>query len=242
MFLNRSEYDRGPNTFSPEGRLFQVEYAIEAIKLGSTAIGIQTNEGVILAVEKRITSPLMEPTSIEKIVEIDNHIACAFSGLTADSKTLIDRARVEAQNHWFTYEEKMQIESVSAAVSNLAIQFGDSDDEVGIMSRPFGVAILFAGCDEDGAQLYHMDPSGTYLKFDAKAIGSGSEGAQQSLQEAYHRSMTLREATKSAFTILKQVMEEKLNETNVEAATVKPGEGFRLIKGEELEAIIKELD
>ena len=80
MFLNRSEYDRGPNTFSPEGRLFQVEYAIEAIKLGSTAIGIQTGEGVILAVEKRITSPLMEPTSIEKIVEIDSHIACAFSG------------------------------------------------------------------------------------------------------------------------------------------------------------------
>jgi len=80
MFLNRSEYDRGPNTFSPEGRLFQVEYAIEAIKLGSTAIGIQTSEGVILAVEKRITSPLMEPTSIEKIVEIDTHIACAFSG------------------------------------------------------------------------------------------------------------------------------------------------------------------
>ena len=81
MFLNRSEYDRGPNTFSPEGRLFQVEYAIEAIKLGSTAIGIQTSEGVILAVEKRITSPLMEPTSIEKIVEIDAHIACAFSGM-----------------------------------------------------------------------------------------------------------------------------------------------------------------
>ena len=165
MFLNRSEYDRGPNTFSPEGRLFQVsiriaysdlfyssmnscqvEYAIEAIKLGSTAIGIQTSEGVILAVEKRITSPLMEPTSIEKIVEIDSHIACAFSGLTADSKTLIDRARVESQNHWFTYDEKMQVESVAQAVSNLAIAFGDSDgDEIGMMSRPFGVAILYAG-------------------------------------------------------------------------------------------------
>merc|ERR1712079_888703 len=148
--------------------------AIEAIKLGSTAIGIQTGEGVILAVEKRITSPLMEPTSIEKIVEIDSHIACAFSGLTADSKTLIDRARVESQNHWFTYDEKMQVESVAQAVSNLAIQF--------------------AGLDDNGPQLYHMDPSGTYLQFDAKAIGSGSEGAQQSLQEAYHKSMTLKEA------------------------------------------------
>jgi len=243
MFLNRSEYDRGPNTFSPEGRLFQVEYAIEAIKLGSTAIGIQTGEGVILAVEKRITSPLMEPTSIEKIVEIDSHIACAFSGLTADSKTLIDRARVESQNHWFTYDEKMQVESVAQAVSNLAIAFGDSDgDEIGMMSRPFGVAILYAGIDENGPQLFHMDPSGTYLQFDAKAIGSGSEGAQQSLQEQYHKSITLKEATKTAFTILKQVMEEKLNETNVEAARVTREGGFQLIKGAELESIIKELE
>jgi len=242
MFLTRSEYDRGVNTFSPEGRLFQVEYAIEAIKLGSTAIGIQTSEGLVLAVEKRITSPLMEPTSIEKIVEIDSHIACAFSGLTADSKTLIDKARVECQNHWFTYDEKMQVESVAQSVSNLAIRFGDSDDDgAGAMSRPFGVALLFAGIDEDGPQLYHMDPSGTYVKFDAKAIGSGSEGAQQSLQEAYHKSMTLKEATKSAMTILKQVMEEKLNDTNVEVAIVKKETGFELVKGDALEEIIKDI-
>lgn len=145
MFLTRSEYDRGVNTFSPEGRLFQVEYAIEAIKLGSTAIGICTSEGVVLAVEKRITSPLMEPTTIEKIVEVDKHIGCAVSGLMADSRTMIDRARVEAQNHWFTYNEQMTVESCAQAVSNLAIQFGDSDDDGSAMSRPFGVAILFAG-------------------------------------------------------------------------------------------------
>ena len=228
-------------TYSPEGRLFQVEYAIEAVKLGSTAIGIQTSEGVILAVEKRITSPLMEPTSIEKIVEIDTHIACTFSGLAADSKTLIDRARVESQNHWFTYDEKMPVESVAQAVSNLAIQFGDSDDDSGVMSRPFGVAILFAGIDESGPQLFHMDPSGTYLQWDGKAIGSGSEGAQQSLQEVFHKSMTMAEATKAAFTILKQVMEEKLNETNVEAARVTKDGALQMIKGKELEEIIKEL-
>merc|ERR1712193_441267 len=212
-----------------------VEYAIEAIKLGSTAIGIQTSEGVILAVEKRITSSLMEPTSIEKIVEIDHHIACAFSGLTADSKTLIDRARVESQNHWFTYDEKMQVESVAQAVSNLAIQFGDSDDDAGVMSRPFGVALLFAGFDQNGPQLYHMDPSGTYVQFDAKAIGSGSEGAQQSLQEVYHKGMTLKEAIKSAMTILKQVMEEKLNDTNVQVATVTKDAGFKLLTGQEIQ-------
>lgn len=203
MFLTRSEYDRGVNTFSPEGRLFQVEYAIEAIKLGSTAIGIRTPEGVVMAVEKRITSPLMEPSTVEKIVEVDRHIGCATSGLMADARyviyffvlmewlmsfqfisyrTLIDRARVECQNHWFVYNERMSVESCAQAVSTLAIQFGDSADGGSAMSRPFGVAILFAGVEADDPQLWHMDPSGTYIRYDAKAIGSGSEGAQQNLQ------------------------------------------------------------
>jgi len=242
MFLTRSEYDRSVNTFSPEGRLFQVEYAIEAIKLGSTAIGIQTSEGTVLAVEKRITSPLMVPSTIEKIVEIDNHLACAFSGLTADSKMLIERARVEAQNHWFNHDRQMPVESIAQSVSNLAIQFGDSDSDGSALSRPFGVALLFAGCDPDhGSQLFHMDPSGTYVRYDAKAIGSGSEGAQQSLQEVFHKGMTLNEAIKHSMSILKQVMEEKLSETNVEVATVTKERGFQLIGGEELQNYIKDL-
>merc|ERR1712020_203717 len=242
MFLTRSEYDRSVNTFSPEGRLFQVEYAIEAIKLGSTAIGVVTAEGVVLAVEKRVTSSLMEPTTIEKIVEVDKHVAVAFSGLTADSKMLIERARVESQNHWFTHDRSMPIESIAQSVSNLAIQFGESDSEAMSLSRPFGVALLFAGFDLDhGAQLFHMDPSGTYVQFDAKAIGSGSEGAQQSLQEVYHKEMKLKEAIKNAMTILKQVMEEKLNESNVEVATVTKAEGFKLLGGPELQSYISDL-
>lgn len=241
MFLTRSEYDRGVNTFSPEGRIFQVEYAIEAIKLGSTAIGVQTSEGVVLAVEKRVTSPLIEPSSIEKILEVDSHIGCAMSGLIADSRTMIDRARVEAQNHWFTYNEKMSIESVTQAVSNLALAFGDDDADPGAMSRPFGVALLFAGIDEKGPQLFHMDPSGTFIQYDAKAIGSGSEGAQQALQEVYHKSMTLKEACKESLKILKQVMEEKLNATNVEMATVTPGKLFHMFCKEELEEIMKDI-
>ncbi|KAB7505818.1 Proteasome subunit alpha type-5, partial [Armadillidium nasatum] len=234
-------YDRGVNTFSPEGRLFQVEYAIEAIKLGSTVIGIQTNEGVVLAVEKRITSTLMIPSTLEKIVEIDKHVACGVSGLVADSRTLVDHARVECANHWFIYNEDMKVESVAQAVSNLAIRFGDSDDDGPAMSRPFGVAMLFAGVDKNGAQLYHMDPSGTYLQFGAKAIGSGSEGAQQSLQEQYHKSMTLPEALKVALSVLKQVMEEKVSGTNVEVAAVTPSKGFFRYPQAEVEAVISSL-
>ncbi len=241
MFQTRSEYNRGVNTFSPEGRLFQVEYAIEAIKLGSTAIGIQTSEGCVLAVEKRVTSPLMEVSSIEKIVEVDSHIGCAMSGLIADSRTMIDRARVEAQSHWFTYNEKMSVEAVTQAVSNLAMQFGDDDADSGAMSRPFGVALLFAGVDEKGPRLFHMDPSGTYIQYEAKAIGSGSEGAQSQLQEVYHKSMTLKEACKEALVILKQVMEEKLSSTNVEMATITREKNFVMFTKEEIEAIVAEM-
>jgi 20S proteasome subunit alpha 5 len=107
------------------------------------------------------------------------------------------------------------------------------------MSRPFGVAILFAGVDTDGTKLFHMDPSGTYVECDAKAIGSGCEGAQQALQESYHRSMTVKEAIKCTLTILKQVMEEKLSCTNVEVATITPGQGYHFYTKEEVEEAIK---
>merc|ERR1712071_332294 len=220
MFSSRSEYDRSVNSFSPEGRLFQVEYAIEAIKLGSTAVGIQTAEGVVLVVEKRITSKLIEPSSIEKVFEID-------------------KARVEAQSHWFTFNELMSVERIAQSVSNLALAFGEEGNKA--MSRPFGVSLLFAGIEPKTGcpKLFHLDPSGTYIRCDAKAIGSASEGAQGSLQDMYHKSMTLKEATKVSLTILKQVMEEKLTDTNIEICQVTTeSKKFHIFNKEEtLEAV-----
>lgn len=240
MYLMRSEYDRGVNTFSPEGRLFQVEYAIEAIKLGSTAIGIKVNDGVVLAVEKRVTSPLMVLSSLEKIVKIENHIGCAVSGLIADSRTMIDHARLEVQNHWFSYNEHMKVAAVAQSVSNQAITFGNTDSKK-TMSRPFGVAVLFGGVDEDDAHLYHMDPSGTFICYSAKAIGSGSEGAQQSLEEIYHKSMTVDDACKAALKILKDVMESQLTSTNVELATITKKDRFQMLNSEQLQSLISSL-
>jgi len=243
MFSNRSEYDRSVNSFSPEGRIFQVEYAIEAIKLGSTAIGIQTNEGVVLVVEKRMTSKLIEPSSIEKCFEIDDHVGCAMSGLTADARTMIDRARVEAQHHWFTFNEQMSVESIVQATSNLAMSFGGEAKKS--MSRPFGVSLLFAGIEPKTKQprLFHLDPSGTYIRCDAKAIGSAFEGAQGSLQDMFHKSMTLKEALKVALTILKQVMEEKLTDNNIEICTVSPGDGkFKIFNKEEMLKAVEDIN
>ncbi|KAI8904449.1 nucleophile aminohydrolase [Gorgonomyces haynaldii] len=241
MFLTRSEYDRGVNTFSPEGRLFQVEYAIEAIKQGSTAIGIQTSEGIVFAVEKRLTSTLLESSSIEKVVEIDQHIGCAMSGLIADSRTMIEHARVESQNHWFTYDEKIRVESVAQSVSDLALRFGESaGNEDALMSRPFGIALLIGGIDELGPQLYHCDPSGTMTRYDAKAIGSGSEGAQTELQEQYHKTLTLQEAVHLSLKILKSVMEEKISASNVQVATVTK-QGYKIVPEQELVPIVSSL-
>ncbi|KAK7464431.1 proteasome component pup2 [Stygiomarasmius scandens] len=239
MFLTRSEYDRGVNTFSPEGRLFQVEYAIEAIKLGSTTVGIKTPEGVIIAVEKRVQSPLLESSSIEKIMEIDSHLGCAMSGLTADARTMIDHARVTAQNHAFTYDEKIKVESVTQAVCDLALRFGESvHDEDAMMSRPFGVALLIAGVDELGPQLFHTDPSGTFVRYNAKAIGSGSEAAQAELQDKWHSKMTLQEAQILTLRVLKQVMEEKLDHNNVQLAQVTPTKGFEILDEAKLKTVI----
>merc|ERR1712232_1272498 len=244
MFLTRSEYDRGVNTFSPEGRLFQVEYAIEAAKLGSTAIGVRVKNGVILVTEKRINSPLLEPSSIEKILEIDDHMGCAMSGLTSDARTLVDHARVEAQAHWFTYNERMPVESCVNSVADMALDFSDSDkDRKRVMSRPFGVALLVGGWDPvDGPVLFNTDPSGTFTKYMAASIGSAQEGATSMLQEQYNQDMTLQEAETLALTCLRQVMEEKLSKVNIELASIsKETKQFRLFSGEELEGIIKRL-
>lgn len=208
---------------------------MEAVKLGSTAIGIQTTEGVLLCTEKKLASKLQEPTSVEKIMEIDSHVAFAMSGLIADSRTLVDHARVESQNHRFTYMEPMKVRSITQAVCDLALGFGDGGKKA--MSRPFGVALIIAGCDEDGPQLYHADPSGTFTQYKAKAIGSGAEGAQTSIQEDYDENMTMIQAEDLALKILKEVMEEKLENKNVEVARLTT-EGYHLCTSAELDEML----
>lgn len=236
MYATRSEYDRGVNTFSPEGRLFQVQYAIEAVKLGSTAIGIQTAEGVVLAVEKRLTSPLLEPSSVEKILEVDAHIGAAMSGLVGDARTLVEHARVEAQNHRFNYDEAMGVEALTQSVCDVLLSFGEGSSERA-MSRPFGVSLLIGGFDHRGPQLFFADPSGTFVQYKAKAIGSGWEGAQAALQDKYRADLTLADAQSLALDVLKQVIEERVTVSNVEVCVVDK-RGYRLLAGAELADLV----
>lgn len=220
----------------------QVEYALEAIKLDTTAVGIRSSEGVVLAVEKRILSPLLESNSIEKVLELDTHVGCTVSGYIADSCTIIDHARVEAQNHRFFYDEPIKVESLTQAVCDLALRFGEgAGGEDAIMSRPFGIALLIAGCDENGAQLYHADPSGTFTLYDAKALGSGSDSAQTELEELYHKSITLQDAKILALRVLKNVMEKTLDGKNIEMALLTPKNGFKILTAAEIEALVSSI-
>lgn len=242
MFTSKSEYDRGVNTFSPEGRIFQIEYAIEAIKLGSTSLGIQTPEGVVLAAEKRVPSTLVVPSSMNKIMEVDSHIAAVMSGMVADARILVEHARVESQNHRFTYNEPMCVESCTLATCDLSIQFGESGGRRKLMSRPFGVSLLIAGVDEKGPQLWQTDPSGTYTRYDAQAIGGGAEAAQNVFTERYHRNMSLQEGEVLAVDILKQVMEDQLSPENIEVAVVRVDDGkLHMYSPTEIKAIIARL-
>jgi len=181
---------------------------------------------------------LQEPKSIDKVVEIDRHIGTAMSGLTADARTMIEHGRAEVQNYRFSYNEAIPVESCTQSLCDLALSFGEDGDDA--MSRPFGVALLIAGQDpEKGPVLYHTDPSGTYIAYDAKAIGSGSEGAQNSLQEQYKPDMSLEAAQVLALSVLKQVMEEKVTKDNVDIATVAPE--FHLYSEAEVQVVIEKL-
>lgn len=241
----KSEYDRSVGTWSPAGRLFQLEYAIQAIKLGTTAIGIKTKEGILFVVEKKLPNTLIVPQTMEKIFEIDHHLACATAGLLADARTLVDHARNEAQNHWFTYNEKFSVESCVNAVADLALDFADVSDgkRKKTMSRPFGVAMLVGGVNQDGkAELWITDPSGTCVQYTAVAIGSAQEGATSLLAEQYKPDMTMHEGETCAVGILRQMMEEKMTTVNVEVASISTTTGkYKHYSVAEIETIINRL-
>lgn len=174
---------------------------------------------------------MQEAAKSEKLVEIDKHCACAMSGIVGDARILVDRARVEAQNHTFNYKEPLTIGLITQAVSELAMNFGEGYEgsKRKPMGRPYGVALLIAGVDkENGPCLYQTDPSGTYFEWQARAIGSGGDTAMTTLKEDYHADMTLAEAEKVVVKILKQVMEETMSTENCEVCVI-PADTCKLV-------------
>ncbi len=208
-------YDRAITVFSPDGRLFQVEYAREAVKRGTTAAGIKATDGVVLLVDKRITTSLIEAESIEKIFQIDEHIGVATSGLVADARALVDRARVEAQINMVSYDELIGVDVLAKKICDhkqTYTQYG------GV--RPYGTALLIAGVDDERSRLFETDPSGALLEYKATAIGAGRNVFMEMFEEKYQDDMNLDDAILLGVEALYQASDMKLDASTLEIGVV----------------------
>lgn len=197
-------YDSSTTTFSPDGRLCQVEYAMEAINNCGSTIGIMAKDAVILAGEKRTTSKLLDQgKSAEKIYKIDDHVICAVAGIPADANILIQKLRVQAQRYTFQYREQMPIEQLITTICDVKqgyTQYGGL--------RPFGVSFLFAGYDAfHGYQLYHTDPSGNYSGWKATAIGLNNSTGNTILRQDWEEDLALDDALKLVAKVLVKTMD-----------------------------------
>ena len=178
-------YDSAATMFSPDGRIYQVEYAREAVKRGTTAVGVVYDGGVVLLVDKRISSKLIEAQAVEKIFKVDRHIGAASSGLVGDARMLVARARAVAANNRMTYAESIETNVLVKDLSDIMQSYTQNG---GV--RPFGAAFLLAGIDPDGSvRLFETDPSGAVVAYKASAIGVGRAAAIEFLEQNYDPSM-----------------------------------------------------
>jgi len=228
-------YDRAITVFSPDGRLFQVEYAREAVKRGTTAVGIIYDRGVLLAVDKNVTSKLIVPKSIEKIFQIDDHIGVATSGLVADARRLVEDARVRAQRNRLVYSQPISVAGLTRDLCDIKqayTQYGGA--------RPFGTALLIAGVN-DAPHLFETDPSGAFTEFTAGAIGMGKRDVEKLLEERYSPGINRQEAVNLAILSLNNVSEGKIQAENIDMITVEVGGKYSPVATDEIRGSIKQL-
>jgi len=208
-------YDRAITVFSPDGRLYQVEYAREAVKRGTTAVGIKAQGGVVLIVDKRVSSKLLESSSIEKIFKIDDHIGVASSGLVGDARALVDRARIECQINRVSYDERIEVEALAKKLCDhmqTLTQYG------GI--RPYGTALLIAGVSDGECRLFETDPSGTLLEYKATGIGIGRPAAMKVFEEEFTADLPVKDAILLGLKALHSATEGKFDVDTVEMGIV----------------------
>ncbi|MFT4883725.1 MAG: proteasome alpha subunit [Natronomonas sp.] len=223
-------YDRGITIFSPDGRLYQVEYAREAVSRGTASVGIRTPEGVVLAANRRVRSSLMERSSVEKLHKIDSHIGIASAGHVADARQLIDFARRRAQTERLRYSDPIPVETLTKAVTDHIQQYTQTGG-----ARPFGVALLVGGIYDGEPRLFETDPSGTPYEWKATAVGGDREEIQETLEAGYSEDLSLDGGIELAVEALVSANED-LEPGNIELSTVAADtEEFRTLPTDEVE-------
>ncbi|CAR29245.1 hypothetical protein ZYGR_0Z01670 [Zygosaccharomyces rouxii] len=236
-----SGYDRALSIFSPDGHIFQVEYASEAVKRGTCAVGIKGKDCVVLGCERRSTLKLQDSRiTPSKISKIDSHVVLSFSGLNADSRILIEKARVEAQSHRLTLEDPVSVEYLTRYVAGVQQRYTQSG---GV--RPFGVATLIAGFDKDDdtPKLYQTEPSGIYSAWTAQTIGRNSKTVREFLEKNYNRDEPPATADECVRLTTRSLLEVvQTGAKNIEITVVRPGSKIEILSSEQIGKYVEEIE
>ncbi|TAL47770.1 archaeal proteasome endopeptidase complex subunit alpha [archaeon] len=225
-------YDRTIAVFSPDGRLFQVEYAKEAVKRGSTCLGISFKDGVVLATVKP-TIDLMVPASAEKIFELDSHIGAVTAGLLADARVIVTQARIRAQINKITYDEPIDTWNIAHVIGD---RMQISTLYAGL--RPYGVSFLIGGHDKTGVHLVECDPSGMLYEWQAYAIGRGAIMANKIFKQKWKPGMSEKDAVDLAVDALTKT-EKGAGKDTIDIVVVKKGSKFKKFTREDLDKLLK---
>jgi proteasome alpha subunit len=209
------EYDEAITIFSPEGRIYQVEYALELVKRGAPVAGISTKEGVVLAAVEVLRSSLEDPRFSKKIYELDDHVATAISGNSPDARVLVREARLVCQGHRLTYDEPIGIESLTSSLGDLLQQYTQN---AGV--RPFGVSMIVGGVDVMGCRMLSLDPSGSYRGYKATALGMNNEKARELLEKKYRQDMTLDEAIRLSVETIRTAYQNEVKAENINVSVI----------------------
>jgi proteasome alpha subunit len=236
VFAAPGAYDRAITVFSPDGRLFQVEYAMELVNRGATILGIQCAEGVVIASEENI-EVLEEAGYSWKIFKVDEHVGAAIVGLSSDARILIDQARIYAQSNKLTYDEPLDVEVVTKRICDIQQMY---TQHAGV--RPFGVSIIFAGVDKTGTRVFGTHPSGTYRGYKATALGAGRETVLTVLKDDYREDMSIEEAIQLAVKCLVKALEARQLPPRIKIAVIPTvTKKMEMLSDEKVEGYIKEL-
>ena len=236
VFAAPGAYDRAITVFSPDGRLFQVEYAMELVNRGATILALRCSGGVVLGAEETI-DPLEESEYSWKIFKIDDHVGTAIVGLSSDARILIDQARVHAQSNKLTYDEPIDTEVVTKRICDIKQLY---TQHAGV--RPFGVSMIFAGVDKTGPRVFGTHPSGTYRGYKARAEGAGRETVFNILKEEYKEDMELENVTKLAVKCLTKALEARELPPRIKVAvTSSETKKMTILADEKVEGIMKQL-
>ena len=230
MLPTQQGYDRAITVFSPDGRLYQVEYAIETVRRGTIAVGIKSKDGVIIAAEEKPRKLQISETA-QKIFQVDEHVGVVAAGYIPDARSQVDNARFFSQSNKLIYDEPVDVEAIAKHLADQSQQF---TQYAGV--RPFGVALILAGVDSTGNSLFLTDPSGTYISYEAIAIGSGSDQVTDFLEKTYKPDISLEDAGALATASIYIASEDKEGTKHIRMSQIKSDtKSFEIISDEQIE-------